>query len=314
MKDIAVLNFESWSKKLNELSLENSRKNFKAMFSSWWDGIVTDPNLMMVPIDDHQVHRGDAVFEAIKVINKKIYLMDAHLDRLGRSAQAIFLKNPYAKENLKTILEQTLEASGLSDAILRLFLSRGPGSFSPSPYDTLGTQFYVVVTELQPVSDEKIKKGVRLSLSKVNPKEPWLAQIKSCNYLQNVLMKKEAVDLGVDFTVGVTRDGFITEGSTENLIIFTKDGLLLRPARERILKGTMMDRAFELSTEIKRIRDRQEQDFTLQDLLSAQEIMMVGTTLDVVSVTEFEGQKVGDGHPGPVAERLRALLVSDQLV
>ena len=282
------------------------------MYSTWWDGIVTDPNLMLLPIDDHQVQRGDAVFEAIKVVNGNIYLVKDHLDRLERSAKSISLINPLNREQMLDILDQTLKASKLTDAILRLFLSRGPGSFSPSPYDTVGAQVYLVVTKLQPMSEQKIAQGVSLALSKIPPKEPWLAQIKSCNYLQNVLMKKEAIDLGVDFTLGVTPEGLITEGSTENLILLSKSGELLKPKSTNILLGTTMQRAFELSKSIKEIKVCHEKDLKLDDLIQACEVMMVGTTLDVISVTRYEGQPVGDGRPGPVSNRLRLLLIKDQ--
>lgn len=309
--NINVLSSDEWLKGVLNKSPQ-VRDNYCAMYSSWWQGIVTNPNLMFVPVDDHQVHRGDAVFEAIKVINQKIYLVKEHLDRLDRSAKAIGLTNPATRSEMITILEATFKASKLNEGILRVFLSRGPGSFSPNPYDTQGAQIYVVATKLQPLSSKKVAEGVSLMTSKIPPKESWLAQIKSCNYLQNVLMKKEAVDHGVDFSVGVGVDGSITEGSTENLIFLSKNDVLVRPLSQNILLGTTMLRAFELAKSIKAIRDYQECDFTVKDLLSAKEIMMVGTTLDVVSVTAFDSNKVTSGKPGEVSNQLRELLIKDQ--
>ncbi len=313
MSTIKIFQADEWLKALQSNPQNTQRSNYKAMFSSWWNGIVIDPTRMFVPIDDHQVHRGDAVFEALKVINSKIYLLKEHLDRLERSAAAIGLICPYTRTELEQIMQQTLQASNLQNAILRLFLSRGPGSFSTSPYDTLGAQLYLVVTTLQPVPELKHKMGVRIGLSQISPKEGWLAQIKSCNYLQNVLMKKEAIDRGLDFTIGVNSQGFITEGSTENLIVLTADGALIKPSLAHILRGTTMQRTFELAANVKTIKIRQEANLTVKDLAEAQEIMMVGTTLDVLAVTEFEGQKVSDGQPGPVAMQLRELILKDQL-
>jgi 4-amino-4-deoxychorismate lyase len=313
---IKVLSQSEWISILTNKKSE-PRKNYFAMYSTWWGGIVTDPSLMLLPIDDHQVHRGDAVFEAMKSVNGKIYLEQEHLDRLDRSAHAISLKNPLNRNQMKEILHETLKVakkvSGHKDAILRLYLSRGPGSFSPSPYDTEGAQVYLVVTKLQPYSQQKIETGVSLALSKVLPKEPWLAQIKSCNYLQNVFMKKEAVDLGVDFTVGVNLEGFITEGSTENLVILTKNGDLLRPKSETVLMGTTMLRAFELAKNLAGIKSCQEKSFTIQDLKEAQEVMMIGTTIDVLSVTKFENTPIGDGKPGLISQKLCKLIMEDQV-
>lgn len=310
--DIKVLDQQQWIQNLTQRNLK-SGNNYFAMYSSWWNGIITDPHLMLVAVDDHQVHRGDAVFEAMKVVNNKIYLVDDHLNRWDRSAQAIGLKNPMDRSQMLQILEQTLKASKQSEAILRLFLSRGPGSFSTSPYDTEGAQVYLIVTKYQSLTKAMVENGVSLALSKISPKEPWLARIKSCNYLQNVLMKKEALDLGVDFTLGITNKGLITEGSTENLILLTHDGQLLKPKSENILLGTTMQRAFALSENISEIKNRSEKNLTLEDLKNAKEVMMVGTTLDVISVTKFEDQPVGEGSPGTVSKKLRELVIQDQI-
>lgn len=310
--NIEVLSVNDLLDKITKTAVAPERKKYHAMYSSWWQGIITDPRFMFVPVDDHQVHRGDAVFEALKAVNKKIYLMNDHLDRLDRSALALGLKNPFTRADMVEILQSTLKASKLDNAILRLFLSRGPGSFSPSPYDTLGAQVYLVITETSLISNEKLNSGFKISISKISPKEPWLAQIKSCNYLQNVLMKKEALDLGVDFTIGINEKGFITEGSTENLILLNQKNELLKPKKENILLGTTMERAFKLSKNILDIHSAREADISLDDLKSAKEIMMVGTTLDVISVTTFEGRPVGEGRPGKVALALRDLILRDQ--
>lgn len=309
-----ILNEAEWLQQLKSRQAPQ-RTTYRAMYSTWWNGIVTDPALMVVPVDDHQVHRGDAVFEAMKVQRGSIYLETEHLDRLERSASAIGLVNPLDRAGMKDMLRATLKASNLENAILRLFLTRGPGSFSTNPYESIGAQVVLVVTDFKGYSPEKITNGVSLALSKVPPKEPWQARIKSCNYLPNVLMKKEAVDHGVDFTVAIEANGCLTEGSTENMVLVTKDGFLARPRLERILAGTTMMRAFDLAKALvteKILTGVGERDLCLDDLKSAREVMMIGTTLDAIAVTTFEGKAVGEGRPGPVASRLRELLLQDQ--
>jgi branched-chain amino acid aminotransferase len=293
-----------------------ARSGYKAMYSTWWHGIVTDPALMVVPVDDHQVHRGDAVFEAMKCVNGCVYLANEHLDRLDRSAASLSLKNPLNRSQMLEVLEKTLQASGLKNALFRLFLSRGPGQFSTNPYDSVGPQVSLVVTELRSIPAEKIENGVSVGISKIPVKDPWLAQIKSCNYLPNVLMKKEAVDRGLDFTIGVGPHGDLTEGSTENFFLVDDSGVLVRPRLAGILSGTTMMRAFELAPSLIAeglLASITERDLHLEDLSRAREIMMAGTTLDVIAVTQIEKNKVGNGNPGPVAMRLRELILSDQL-
>nr|BFD59406.1 aminotransferase class IV [Bdellovibrio sp. CKG001] len=287
---------------------------YLAMYSSWLGGIVKDPGLMMVPVDDHLVHRGDGVFEAIKVVDGQVFLLQEHLERLESSAGQIGLSLPHSLPEMKEIILQTTKVSGARFAVLRLYISRGPGYFTTNPYDSISSQMYLIVTSFTPFSDEKYLKGVKVGRSHIAPKDPWMARIKTCNYLPNVLMKKESVDRKIDFTIGVDGQGFITEGSTENIVLIDKDKNLLRPKLRQILKGTTMMRTFELAESLVGegvLNSIQEKDLSEQDLLSAAEAMMIGTTLDVLPVVEYEGQKIGSGQQGPAAFRLLQLLRED---
>lgn len=286
-----------------------AQSGYYAFFSSWLGGVTTDYRLMSVPMDDHMVHRGDGIFEAFKSKDRKVYLLDEHLARLARSADAISMKLPYSLDEIKKIILETLKISGKSETLVRLFVSRGPGGFTTNPYETVGSQLYVMITELKSLAAEKYQVGVKANYSKIPVKEPWMAQVKSCNYLPNVMMKKEALDTGFDFTIGVDSSGNIAEGSTENLAIVDKNGVLTHPEFNSILRGTTMLRAFELAKEngIK----IQSAGFTKEALGSAREIMMAGTTLDVLPVTEFAGQKINGGKPGEITLKLKELIDQD---
>ena len=287
------------------------RADVKACYMSWLQGIVTDPRWMLIPHDDHMVHRGDGIFEAIKFINKKPYLLDQHLQRLQFSAESLHFDLSKIDDDIAEIVKVTLEASGLDNGLIRLFVSRGSGSYSPNPYDPRKPELTVAVMHLLPPSEKLYSQGGKLGLSTVSPKESFWAQIKSCNYLPNVLMKKEAVDRKLDFVIGATEAGQLTESSTENFIIVDQKGLLVRPTRDRILKGCTMMRAFELAQK-NHVAQTFERDLTVDDLKQAREIMMAGTTLDILPITEFESKRVGDGQVGPVAKKLLELMLKDQ--
>jgi branched-subunit amino acid aminotransferase/4-amino-4-deoxychorismate lyase len=281
-----------------------------AFFSSWIGGITKDPALMVMPMDDHQVHRGDAVFEALKSKGGKIYLFQEHMDRLERSAKAISLPLYQSSEKMKEIISETLRVSGQGNTLIRVFLSRGPGGFTTNPYDSLGSQFYVVITELKPLAPSKYSEGVRIGKSAVPVKEGIFATVKSCNYLPNVLMKKESVDRKLDFTVSFDREGFLAESSTENIAIVSRDGVLTRPPLSSILRGTTMMRCFELADSLG--IPTAEARISEADLLSAREVFMIGTTLDVLPVCQYEQQRFSVGSAGAVgslgATLLKALL------
>lgn len=282
---------------------------YYAYYSSWFGGILKNPAMMLLPIDDHMVHRGDGVFETIKAKGRKIYLLDEHLERLMRSAETLRLVPPFNLKEMKEIILETLKVANQSDVLIRIYLSRGPGNFSVNPYDSVGAQFYIVITALHFPALEKYEQGIVIGKSLIPVKESWLAQVKSCNYLPNVMMKQEAIDRGLEFVVAIDEKGFVAEGATENIIIVDKDQNIVHPEFGYILKGTTMTRACELARE-NRMKTLSKQ-FTLEDLQSAREIMLTGTTLDILPVVEFEGLKIGDGKPGPIAKKLRALISED---
>lgn len=300
---------------LERLRQRPATEGLLLMYSTWQGGWTRDPALMIAPVDDHQFHRGDGVFEAIKFVGGAVYLLDAHLDRLERSSGALSLAWPMTRPELREILLTGAREAGRPDGILRLFLARGPGHFSPNPYDSIGSQVYLIVTDLKRPAAASFERGVRVGLSEVPVKEARFAQVKSCNYLANVLMKKEAVDRKLDFMIGVESDGWLTESATENFVWVDQDGFLRRPGPDRILAGTTMLRAFDLAASLisdGTLKGAAPGRLHRDQLDQCREMMMIGTTLDVLPVTECEGRAVGDGKPGPVARRLRELLVQDQ--
>ena len=310
---VALLSKEQVQARLEQKNYP-AQQTYLAMYSTWWDGIITEPGLMTVPIDDHLVHRGDGVFEAIKVVNGRVFLFEEHLRRLESSAQQIGLNLPMPLEQMKAVISATVKAAKVQDALLRLYVSRGPGGFTTNPYDSVASQMYLVVTTLKLLPPEKYQHGVTIGKSAVPPKDPTLARIKSCNYLPNVLMKKESVDRGIDFTINVDSQGNFLEGSTENMVILDQQGFLVRPTLHQILKGTTMMRTFELAESLVKAGDIvgiKERNITEADIKAAKEAMMIGTTLDVLPISSYEGHKIGSGIQGPIAKKLNELLRED---
>ena len=310
-ENIPILSSNEWFERLTNPAQRNPFwPEYLACYSSWVGGIVRDPALFVLPIDDHLVHRGDGVFEALKMRSGKIYLVDPHLDRLMLSAESIGMKKKWDKETIRTIIHQTVAVANVQDAYVRIYLSRGPGDFSVSPYDSIDPQLYVIVSRFKAPSPEKYAKGIRVGLSSVPPKQKWMGKIKCCNYLPNVLMKREAIDNGYDFVVGVDEDGAITESATENLIMLDQNNVLVHPPLDGILKGTTMIRLFHLATE--KGYKTEVRPFSVAELKNAKEVMMVGTTLDVIPIVEFDHTPIADGTPGEHSKVLNELILGDQ--
>jgi branched-subunit amino acid aminotransferase/4-amino-4-deoxychorismate lyase len=289
-------------------------ENYLSMFSSVFDGIVTDPVLMTLPVDDHIVHRGDGVFDVFKAVDGRAFCMNEHLDRLERSAKGIDLKLPVPRERLVDIIRATAKAGGQQNIMIRVMVSRGPGGFTTNPYECPASQLYVVITRLKTLPAEAYDQGVRIISVPVPIKPPPYANIKSCDYLTNVMIKKAAVEADVQFAVTWTTDGHLAEGSTENVFLVSPDRELLVPNFNHVLKGVTLTRVMalaEILVEEGVLTGIRNADIDRDLAKRSQEVMVCGTTLDVVPVTNWDGRQIGNGLPGPAARRLLELLRHD---
>ena len=291
-------------------------RDYLAMYSSWLDGITREPWLMSLPLDDHMVHRGDGVFEAAKCLAGRIYQFDQHLARLWRSAGSIQLEPPLDQGELKSLTAAVVRAGGQADCLVRIYISRGPGGFTTNPHECPEPGVYVMVSRLHPPPPERYQEGVEIGLARVPVKSGFFASIKSCNYLPNVLLKAQAVKEGWDFAVGLDEQGRISEGSTENIGLVDPKGRLLLPPARHILEGITVKRAASLAAGMVdqgMLAGVEHRDLGVEDLKRAREVMLFGTTLDVLPVTRLAGEPLGGGRVGPVARELLQRLRRDML-
>lgn len=299
------------SEALDKFRSFSAARNYWVMYASYFDGLVTDPAAMLIPVDDHMVHRGDGIFEAARFHGGRVFDLDGHLQRLMKSAELISLKMKWDVSQISELVQAVVEKSPGKDGMLRIFVSRGYGDFSPNPYSTTGTQLIIVSMPFKALPKEKYEHGVSVMFSKVAWKPGFFAQVKSCNYLPNVLAKKESVDAGVDFSIGLNSEGYISEGPTENIMMLSKDAVLIAPPFDYTLRGTTLLQVLELarnmSNELK-IKDVVSRPVSDVELTSAAEVMMVGTTLGVLPVSKVDGKTIGTGRGGPVGLKLNDAL------
>lgn len=300
---------------LNKLS---DLDHFKDMvphliYSSYLNGWTDQKCGLFVSLSDHGFHRGDGLFEAVRVTQGRPYLLKEHWRRLENAAREIDLKLPLNFESLTQTIQQGVSLfSGQTDLMMRIFVTRGQGGFSTSVQESMGSQFFIVLVPFQSFPAEKYESGVLLKSSLVPTKPDYFARIKSLNYLPNVLMKSEALRYQVDFTVNFNEEtGCWGESSTENLISVTEDGVLCHPPLNRILRGCTMNRLFELVEAKGLMPIQRERHMSLDDLYKTQALMMVGTTLDVVGVASLNGVSFSRSLWW---KKLRDLIVADQTI
>jgi branched-subunit amino acid aminotransferase/4-amino-4-deoxychorismate lyase len=290
---------------LSEAPRENPGKAL-VMFSSLRGAMVTDPRLMWVPVDDHLVHRGDGVFETLLFEGGGVYNLPAHLQRLEASAAALGLKLPMPLPGLTRVIEDCFHLAGKERALARLLLGRGPGGFSVDSAESMGPSIYCMVYEAPLPFMQKNPGGGRAILSRIPPKSGGLANIKTCNYIPNALMKAEATAAGVHFALGVDEDGYLTESYTENLAAIDREGRLILPPPTRHLAGTTLQRVGALAaSEGRKVLSR---PLRASELFEMAEVLIVGTTAYVTRLVELDGKAL---PRGPEALWLNQLLLKD---
>jgi len=287
---------------------------YLAMYSSQWQGVATDPDLMTVPIDDHLVHRGDGVFDVMRCVDGHIYQMEAHLNRLEKSAKAISLNPPPEYGQVREIIKAVILKGGEKNCLIRVVLSRGPGGFSTNPFECPSSQMYINVIRHHRPPEAYYLEGVSLVTSHIPIKKSFFATIKSCNYLPNVLMKMEAINAGGQYAVCLDEDGYLAEGSIENVSVLSNDGILKFPGFEKTLAGTTAKRVFDLAKTLvqeKKIRNVCFDKIPLEEAYLASEIFLMGTSINIIPVARLDGKPIGQGQPGPIYGHLSLLLDKD---
>ena len=287
---------------------------YTAFYSSQLGGIVTDPALMVIPFDDHMVHRGHGIFDTAGIVNGKIYDLEAHLDRFLKSAERSKLKLPASREEMRDIIIKTTAASGRRDGSIRYWLSSGPGSLDLMPVAGADPGFFVMIFPGL-VYPEKFKtEGVRVMTTTYPIKPPLYAITKTTNYLPNVLMQMEAKEAGFDNGVFIDHDGHVGESSNMNVAFVSQDNVLVHPRFDHILSGCTSMRLLELArTLLARgmIKDVRVDHVKLSDALAAKEMLLIGSSVKVAGIVQWDDHKIGNGKPGPVAAALLELLEDD---
>lgn len=270
--------------------------------------IGTDPRLLLIPLDDHLVHRGDGVFESLKFVDGRLYQVAAHFERMARSAEAIHLSPPCPWDEVAQLTPAVCRAGGTDTGMVRVIVGRGPGGFGIDPAECPTPSLTIVAYRFHPRPAAAFERGVTAFRTSIPAKQNYLARIKSIDYLPNVLMRREATERGEDYPVCYDDKGFLAEGATENICLVDGQGRFVVPELNNALRGTTLMRAVELlgdDIEVVFAPVREEA------IAEAREMMILGTTNDCLSIVRYNGAPVGDGKPGPVSRRIKERLVAD---
>ena len=257
-----------------------------------------------VSVFDHGLLYGDGVFEGIRAYHGRVFKLEAHVDRLYKSAQAIALVIPMTQAEMVQAVVKTCKANGLRDGYIRLVVTRGVGELGLNPYLCQSPQVIIIASGIQLYPKKLYETGmavvtvgtVRNHVEAVNPR------IKSLNYLNNILAKIEAINAGVMECIMLNPQGNVAEASGDNIFAIHGNTLITPPswcgALEGITRGAVMELAAGQGLVVR------EQVTSRYDLYTADEVFLTGTAAEIISVTNIDRRPIGDGKPGPVTARL----------
>ena len=275
------------------------------------DGRLTPCDQARVSVFDHGLLYGDGIFEGIRVYGGKIFEEAAHIRRFQQSANSIRLELPMTAEEISRAMYETLAANNVTgDGYIRLVLTRGVGNLGINPVQTACTNLIVIADTIQLYPKELYETGLSAITSSFIRNHPnsLSPRIKSLNYLNNILAKIEALDTGVHECIMLNHEGYVAEGTGDNLFLLRDGVLMTPPASAGILEG--ITRGLVMRIARQRGMCVEEKTLIRHDLYVADEVFLTGTAAEVIAVTAIDHRPIGDGMPGKVTRQLREEFVA----
>jgi branched-chain amino acid aminotransferase len=270
----------------------------------YMNGKLVDKAKAQVSVFDHGLLYGDGVFEGIRAYNGRVFMLDEHIDRLYRSAQAISLTIPMTRKQMAKAVVISCKANKIANGYIRLIVTRGVGTLGLNPYTCETPQVIIIAGGIQLYPAKVYETGMSVVTvgTMRNQTEATNPRIKSLNYLNNVLAKIEAINAGVMECVMLNPQGYVAEASGDNIFIVRGDTLITPPSwcgsLEGITRAVVMKLAPEHGYQVK------EDVLTRYDLYTADEMFLTGTAAEIISVVNMDRRIIGTGKPGPVTREL----------
>ena len=274
----------------------------------WAHGKLVDWDEAKVHIMTYTLHYGLGVFEGIRCYKTKsgkpaIFRCKEHVDRLFNSAKIVQMEIPFSKEEIRQAIKETIKANGFEECYIRpvVVVGEGPLGLYAEKYPV---RVYIVVWKWgEYLGEGALQKGVRVKVSSFTRHHVNVGMTKgkiAGNYVNSILAKKEAVMCGFDEAIMLDTEGYVSEGSGENIFI-VKDGVIKTTPLTSILPGITRDSVIRIARDLG--YEVVEQKFTRDELYLADEAFFCGTAAEVTPIREVDGRIIGD--PGPVTRAIQ---------
>jgi 4-amino-4-deoxychorismate lyase len=295
---------------------DTTNSHLVAMYSSYHGGIITDPGLMSLPVDDHMANRGHGMFDTGGFADGRFYRLEAHVERILRNAGRANIPHSFTKEGLIEIIVETVRSTGLKDGSVRYFLTAGHGGFSWTPDECVEAGFYCIVidgsaatgTAVPQVKDLTLQKEFTAQTRFLRPQ--FLAQTKSNNYLLNVMIAMESkAKGGAGYGIWVDEDDLVIEGAVCSVVFITNELELITPRTDferTALDGKTVERVLAIGERMVtegKLKSVQQRDVKATEVKgSLREMIMVGGDTHFTPIGEWDGVPVGSGMGGEVGD------------
>ncbi len=268
------------------------------------DGKFLDKSKAVVSVFDHGLLYGDGIFEGIRAYNGSVFRLTDHIERLYDSAKSIRLTIPLTKHEMTEAVLETLRKNELRDAYIRLVVTRGAGDLGVDPSLCKAPTVFIIAEPMASVLGPREPRVIKVIMSSYRRDrvDATSHEIKSLNYMNSILAKIEAGSAGADDAIMLDQRGFVSEASVSNVFIVKNRKLATPSFGAGILHGITRERVIRLCSDLG--LDLMERDITPFELTTADEVFIVGTKSEILSVGSISGAKVGAGGAGPVSKLL----------
>ena len=258
-----------------------------------------------ISVFDHGLLYGDGVFEGIRAYNCLVFKLKEHIDRLFESAHTIMLNIPYTKKEIIKAVIDTLKANRLCDAYIRLIVTRGEGDLGLDIRKCEGHAQVIIIADKIALYPPKLyQEGLKIITVPTirNLPEALNPQIKSLNYLNNILAKIEATNAGYEEAVMLDSLGYVAECTGDNIFIVKNKKLYTPPQCMGTLRGITRDTILEIAR--KKKISTNEHVITRHEMYNSDECFLTGTAAEIVPVVNIDGRQIGSGRPGKMTKML----------
>ena len=270
------------------------------------DGALVPESQAKVSVFDHGLLYGDGVFEGIRFYNGRVFRLEQHIRRLYDCARALLLNIPLTPEEMIAATCETIRANNLRDGYVRLVITRGVGPMGLSPFKCPKPSIIIIAASIALYPEDAYRTGLTMAtVATRRPSHDMLSpQVKSLNYLNNVMAKVEAIQAGAEEGLMLNDSGLVAECTGDNLFI-VRDGIISTPpltagALDGITRGVVFEIARELGLPMR------ERDLSRHDIYTADECFLTGTAAEVIAAVRLDQRAIGTGKPGDITNRIIA--------